>query len=173
MTNQKDYSDEHISAYIDGELDTDERARLISDEQHDANEAGKMAAEGQYSGYASSLGHSSGGVRHWHSSATFNFDWSCYLTDGPDRDKAQVLDKAVKSNYAGFEWQADALAGRFDDIRHQLDILSRPAKVIEPGEYRVVWNGRDDNGQNVSSGLYFYRLTNDGKTITRKMLLAK
>ena len=35
MTNQKDYSDEHISAYIDGELDIDERARLISDEQHD------------------------------------------------------------------------------------------------------------------------------------------
>jgi len=35
MTNHKDYSDEHISAYIDGELDTDERARLVSDEQHD------------------------------------------------------------------------------------------------------------------------------------------
>lgn len=45
--------------------------------------------------------------------------------------------------------------------------------TLEPGEYRVVWNGKDESGQNVSSGLYFYRLTNDGKTITRKMLLAK
>ena len=101
------------------------------DEGGDLDLVGIFANGIQYSGYASSHDDRSGGQRHWHSSATFNFDWSCYLTDGADRDKA------VKSNYAGFEWQADALTGRFDDIRHQLDILSRPAKVIEPGEYRA------------------------------------
>jgi len=36
MNKQNRYSDEHINAYIDGELDTDERARLLFDEQHDA-----------------------------------------------------------------------------------------------------------------------------------------
>ena len=36
MNKQNRYSDEHINAYIDGELDTDERARLLLDEQHDA-----------------------------------------------------------------------------------------------------------------------------------------
>jgi hypothetical protein len=45
--------------------------------------------------------------------------------------------------------------------------------VREAGNHSVVWNGTDDNGSSVASGLYFYSLTNDGKTVTRKMLLAK
>jgi intracellular sulfur oxidation DsrE/DsrF family protein len=36
MNKQNHYSDEHINAYIDGELDTDDRTRLLFDEQHDA-----------------------------------------------------------------------------------------------------------------------------------------
>ena len=76
----------------------------------------------QYAGFASSLGQ-----RNWHSSATFNFDWSCYL----------AKDKAVKNNYAGFDWQPKVLASKMDNARHQLDILSRPSKTIEPGEYRA------------------------------------
>lgn len=36
MNDQNKYSDEYISAYIDGELDNDERARLLFDEQQDA-----------------------------------------------------------------------------------------------------------------------------------------
>lgn len=45
--------------------------------------------------------------------------------------------------------------------------------VREAGKYNVVWNGKDDNNSSVASGLYFYRLSNDGKDITRKMLLSK
>lgn len=76
----------------------------------------------QYSGFANSIGQ-----RNWHSSANFNFDWSCYL------DK----DRAVKSNYAGFEWQPHKLTDRMESIKHQLDILARPAKTLEPGAYRA------------------------------------
>jgi len=43
----------------------------------------------------------------------------------------------------------------------------------EAGRHSVVWNGMDDNGNSVSSGMYFFRVYNDGKNITRKMLLAK
>lgn len=35
MNTKPGYSDEHINAYIDGELDNDERARLLYDEQND------------------------------------------------------------------------------------------------------------------------------------------
>lgn len=45
--------------------------------------------------------------------------------------------------------------------------------VREAGNHSVVWNGMDSSGNSVSSGLYFYRLTSDGNTVTRKMLLAK
>lgn len=43
----------------------------------------------------------------------------------------------------------------------------------EAGNHSVVWNGKDDNGNTVSSGMYFYRVNNNSKSITRKMLLAK
>jgi hypothetical protein len=45
--------------------------------------------------------------------------------------------------------------------------------VREAGKYNVVWNGTDDRGRTVSSGIYLYRLENNGKKLTGKMLLAK
>ena len=42
MSNQHNYSDEHISAYVDGELDNDERARLLFDKQEDAGLAQRI-----------------------------------------------------------------------------------------------------------------------------------
>ena len=41
------------------------------------------------------------------------------------------------------------------------------------GQHVVIWNGKDDSGNSVSSGLYLYHVSNDGKNITRKMLLSK
>lgn len=44
----------------------------------------------------------------------------------------------------------------------------------KPGESSIVWNGKDTNDKPVSSGVYFYRLVNEGKIMqTRKMLLMK
>ena len=68
---------------------------------------GIFANGGQYTGFANSMGQ-----RNWHSSASFNFDWSCYL----------AKDKAVKSNYAGFDWQPAKLAAKIDNCKHQLSI---------------------------------------------------
>jgi len=42
-----------------------------------------------------------------------------------------------------------------------------------PGERSVTWDGRDERGQIVASGMYFYRLTIVGFTQTRKMVLLK
>ncbi len=42
MTARTKYSDEFINAYIDGELDNDERARLLFDEQQDADLAQRI-----------------------------------------------------------------------------------------------------------------------------------
>jgi hypothetical protein len=41
------------------------------------------------------------------------------------------------------------------------------------GSYEVIWDGCDDNGQIVSSGIYFYRLEIGGSSQMRKMLLLK
>ena len=44
---------------------------------------------------------------------------------------------------------------------------------LESGDHRLNWNGLDDNGMEVSSGLYLYRLESEGYTQTNKMLLMK
>jgi hypothetical protein len=41
------------------------------------------------------------------------------------------------------------------------------------GLHSVVWNGTDDIGRNVGSGIYFYRMTTDGYSAVRKMMLLK
>jgi hypothetical protein len=41
------------------------------------------------------------------------------------------------------------------------------------GDYNILWNGIDDNGKDVSSGIYFYRLESNDYTSTKKMILMK
>lgn len=41
------------------------------------------------------------------------------------------------------------------------------------GVFEVEWNGRNDAGKPVSSGVYFYRLTTGKETLTRKAVLLK
>ena len=44
---------------------------------------------------------------------------------------------------------------------------------ISAGQHSVVWEGKDDNGKPVGSGLYFYKLKTKDKELTKKMLLLK
>lgn len=41
------------------------------------------------------------------------------------------------------------------------------------GRYEAKWNGTDEAGNNVSSGVYFYTLATDKATISKKMMLVK
>ena len=43
----------------------------------------------------------------------------------------------------------------------------------EAGTYEVIWNGTDDAGDNVASGIYFYRVKVNDFTQTKKMLMVK
>jgi|GEM_PF-538026 len=43
----------------------------------------------------------------------------------------------------------------------------------EPGDYTVLWDGRDDHGGPVASGVYFYRLDTGRKTAVRKAVMLK
>jgi len=58
------------------------------------------------------------------------------------------------------------------------DLLGRRVKslvdeVKPEGVYRIEWNGLDDGGRDVSSGIYFYSLESPSGDITRKMVLIK
>jgi hypothetical protein len=58
------------------------------------------------------------------------------------------------------------------------DVLGRRVasllnRELPPGEHSVEWRGIDDAGGKVASGVYFYRLTADGTSETRKMVHLK
>jgi hypothetical protein len=46
-------------------------------------------------------------------------------------------------------------------------------ELFEKGSHKVVWNGLDNNSSQVSSGIYFYRMTTDGYSSTKKMIMIK
>jgi hypothetical protein len=46
-------------------------------------------------------------------------------------------------------------------------------RSLERGEYNTAWDGRDDQGRSVASGVYFYQLQVGTQKQTQKMLLQK
>ncbi|HQE61203.1 MAG TPA: FlgD immunoglobulin-like domain containing protein, partial [Candidatus Latescibacteria bacterium] len=46
-------------------------------------------------------------------------------------------------------------------------------RSVEAGPHEVVWDGRDNAGRAVASGVYVYRLTSDRGVISRRMVLAR
>ena len=58
------------------------------------------------------------------------------------------------------------------------NLLGQKVAIISDGIYQagahvVTWNGRNDQGSAVSTGVYFYQLNGQGFTITKKMILLK
>jgi hypothetical protein len=45
--------------------------------------------------------------------------------------------------------------------------------LFPAGEYELVWDGTDRHGNEVASGVYFYRLSSESGSLTRKMVMLK
>ena len=59
-----------------------------------------------------------------------------------------------------------------------LDVLAKPVRVLArgqqaAGEHTVRWDGRDDAGQPLPSGVYLIRLEAGGQVATRKVVLVR
>jgi flagellar hook assembly protein FlgD len=59
----------------------------------------------------------------------------------------------------------------FDIIGNEIALLVRDVK--KPGKYEVIWDGRNYNGKDVSSGIYLYKLEAGNYSVTKKMVLIR
>jgi hypothetical protein len=58
------------------------------------------------------------------------------------------------------------------------DILGRRIKLLQSGaliagEHAITWNGTDESGTGVTSGIYFYRLESAEGAIVKRMVMIK
>ena len=58
------------------------------------------------------------------------------------------------------------------------DMLGQKVKTLinavqNAGTHRIEWNGTNDLGNTVGSGIYLYQLKTEEKTLVRKMILMK
>jgi flagellar hook assembly protein FlgD len=43
-------------------------------------------------------------------------------------------------------------------------------EIKEPGEYQIIWNGIDNKGRKLSSGIYFLKANYEQKSFTKKLI---
>ncbi|MEZ5357655.1 MAG: S8 family serine peptidase [Candidatus Zixiibacteriota bacterium] len=58
------------------------------------------------------------------------------------------------------------------------DILGREVKLLtnsfyQTGEHHLIWDGTDNDGNRVATGVYFYRILFDNTSLTKQMILMK
>ena len=64
-------------------------------------------------------------------------------------------------------------------VETTLKIINQKGQIVRSfagfnsGENTIVWNGKDNNGKDVSSGVYYYKLTGRNNAICKKMILMK
>lgn len=59
-----------------------------------------------------------------------------------------------------------------------IDHLGRNVRTLthamtQPGRHEVIWDGTNDRGECVTSGIYFYRLRTPSRESTKKVLRLK
>ena len=88
-----------------------------------------------------------------------------------DQNYPNPFNPSTTINYSLTEEQQVKL--NIYNIRGEL-VKSLVNSIQHSGKYSVQWNGRDMNNKSVSSGIYFYKLIKNNKSIaTRKCLLLK
>ncbi len=112
-------SERHGESVLPSATDALDQIRAAA---NDRDLVGLYAAGSIGACFANSLGQ-----RNWFDTSNYNFDWSFY----------HHADKAVKSSYAGVEWNGETFLRKVAVAGRQLEALARDPKTIAAGGYRV------------------------------------
>jgi len=73
-------------------------------------------------------------------------------------------------------WVPEGAGGRVELVVYDVSgarVRTLVSGPVGSGKHVATWDGRNDHGDRVGSGVYFYRLVQRGFTDTKKMLLIK
>jgi len=59
----------------------------------------------------------------------------------------------------------------YDMLGREVNVLV--SEYLQPNTYNVIWNGMNQNGQQVASGVYYYKMVANNFVDTKKMLFVK
>jgi hypothetical protein len=82
-----------------------------------------------------------------------------------------TIDDFPKRVVDGRQWTVDVSLKIYNLLGQLVRILADGEMM--PGAYRITWDGKDEKGREVSSGIYFCRLAVDSQIRISKMLLLK
>jgi len=74
----------------------------------------------------------------------------------------------LKQPFFVFYWEATSIF----NIKGQV-VKNLVKSQQEAGDYTVIWNGCNNSGVNVASGVYIYQLQAGNRFVTKKMVVAK
>ena len=68
-----------------------------------------------------------------------------------------------------------------DSGKVRLDVYNILGQIVatlvneekRPGDYNIIWNGKDSSGRDMPSGVYFYRLKSTNFSCVKKMALLR
>ena len=107
---------------------------------------------------------------------TYNFN---IAASGSSSEDVTVLPSILSQNYPNpFNPTTTINYSLAADSNGEMTIFNIKGEVVKTfedlaGENSVTWNGNDDNGNAVASGIYYYRLNGGTQTVTKKMILMK
>ncbi|MCL1827500.1 MAG: T9SS type A sorting domain-containing protein, partial [Candidatus Cloacimonetes bacterium] len=94
----------------------------------------------------------------------------------------EVFENSLSGNYPNpFNPDTTIKFGLKEDSKVNISIYNIKGQKVRTltnefmlkGNHSVVWHGKDDKEKDVASGIYFYRMTTDHFTATKKMVLMK
>ena len=130
----------------------------------------------------------------WHNRVDFFEKFGYYSTDNNafvlteldirvGNDEAELIQESISlENYPNpFNPETRIAFSTRENGHVTLDIYNTKGQKVrslvndnrEAGKHSVVWNGKDDNGKNVASGVFFCRMKSEKYSSTKKMILMK
>jgi len=129
------------------------------------------------------------GIEYWyHVTAIYSIgesDPTYWVPAMPVSDSDEVITPITTELYGNypnpFNPETVIRFGLAREDRVSIDVFSVKGQLVKTlvsgvygaGEHKVVWNGRDDLGRQVGSGVYFYRMCAGEYVGVKKMLLVK